>query len=340
MKIDIKTLGFTPAMQQAAQEAGLCLGRVSSQSHDIWRVLTQNGEITAHISGRLRQNAAQLPVVGDFVFLDDSAGIIHQMLERRSAFVRRSKGAEQIVAANIDTVFICMALDGDFNLRRLERYLSVAWDSGAVPVVVLTKADLCADLDVRREAAEAVALGVDVRVTPDELGSLRHYITDGSTVAFIGSSGVGKSTLVNRLAADTLMATGDTRRDGKGRHTTTARCLLPLGSGCVIDTPGMRELCIGRADLSSSFADVEALAELCRFSNCTHTSEPGCAVLEAVSDGVLASERLKSWQKLRKEAAYALLDSRQIETAKLESMLGPGAKKQMKRIMREKQMRR
>lgn len=339
MNNDNNPLGFTPAMLQDAQNAGLSLGRVSMQSHGICRVLTQNGETTAHVSGRLRQTTASLPVVGDFVFIDVLSGIIHRVLERRSAFVRRSKGAEQIVAANIDTVFICMALDTDYNLRRLERYLAVAWDSGAVPVVVLTKTDLCADLGARREAVKTVALGVDVCVTPDELGSLWSYISNGRTVAFIGSSGVGKSTLVNRLADELLLATGDTRRDGKGRHTTTARCLLPLGSGCVIDTPGMRELGIEHADFSSSFADIEDLATLCRFSNCTHASEPGCAVLEAVTEGRLAEERLRSWQKLRKEAAYALLNSRQIETAKIEAML-PGGKKEMKRIIQEKQKRR
>lgn len=338
MDMELIALGFTPALFEAAHAEGLIPGRVAAQAHGLCRVLTPIGERRAQPSGRLRHEASLPPVVGDFVLLDDS-GIIHRVMERRSAFVRRSKGEQQVVAANIDTVFVCMGLDRDFNLRRLERYLAVAWDSGALPVAVLTKADLCADAEAKRAQAEAAAPGVEVIISPTELERIKSLIA-GRTVAFIGSSGVGKSTLVNYLAGKELLATGETRRDGKGRHTTTSRELLPLLGGAVIDTPGMRALGIERADISRSFSDIDALAGGCRFADCSHESEPGCAVRAAVNSGELSEERLLSWRKLRREAAYAAMDSRQIEAAKIEYMLGPGGMKLMRQIVKEKEKRR
>ena len=334
MNMDINALGFSPALFETAHAQGLIPGRVAAQSHGICRVLTPDGEADARSAGRLVYEAALLPVVGDYVLLD-SDGIIRRVMERRSAFVRRSKGEQQVVAANIDTVFVCMGLDRDFNIRRLERYLAVAWDSGALPVVVLTKSDLCEDLAAKLSEVEAAAPGVDIVVSPDEAEKLKSFI-NGGTVAFIGSSGIGKSTLINRLAGAELLATGETRSDGKGRHTTTARNLLPLLGGTVIDTPGMRELGIERADFFRSFADIDALAEQCRFTDCGHGSEPGCTVRAAVLDGTLSEERLESWRKLRREAAYAAMDSRQIEAAKIEYMLGPGGMKELRRIVKEK----
>ena len=336
MDKDLHTLGFSPALFEAAQAEGLIPGRVAAQSHGICRVLTPDGETDARSSGRLMYASALLPVVGDFVLLDDG-NVIHRVMERRSAFIRRSKGEQQVVAANIDTVFVCMGLDRDFNLRRLERYLAIAWDSGALPVVVLTKADLYEDVAAKRAEAQDAAPGVEIVVSPDELEKLKSFIT-GCTVAFIGSSGIGKSTLINRLAGEQLLATGETRSDGKGRHTTTARNLLPLLGGAVIDTPGMRELGIERADFSRGFADIDALADHCRFADCAHESEPGCAVRVAVERGELSPERLASWRKLRKEAAYAAMNWRQIEAAKIEAMLGPGGMKEMRRIVKEKDM--
>lgn len=334
MDMAINALGFSPAHFETAHAVGLIPGRVAAQSHGICRVLTPEGEMEARSAGRLVYESELLPVVGDYVLLD-SEGIIRRVMERRSAFVRRSKGGQQVVAANVDTVFVCMGLDRDFNIRRLERYLAVAWDSGALPVVVLTKSDLCGDVAARRMEAEAAAPGVDVIISPEELERLKGCIT-GCTVAFIGSSGIGKSTLINRLAEHELLATGETRSDGKGRHTTTARNLMPLLGGAVIDTPGMRELGIECADFSRSFSDIEALAQQCRFTDCGHGSEPGCAVQAAILDGSLSEERLESWRKLRREAAYAAMDSRQIEAAKIEYMLGPGGMKEMRRIVKEK----
>ncbi len=219
---------------------------------------------------------------------------------------------EQLVASNIDTVFICMSLNADFNLRRLERYLALAWESGAVPVVVLTKLDLCQDLTDKLMAVEATAPGVDVLVTTslegDGYEELQPYLKEGKTVALIGSSGVGKSTLINRLTGKELLATREIREDDRGRHTTTRRELIRLENGCMlIDTPGMRELGMWDAQegLGKTFSDVEQFLGKCRFADCTHTSEPGCAVYEAIREGKLSQRRWNDYRRLMNEEAYA-----------------------------------
>ena len=330
----MKNYGLTDTQaKQASQYPDLYVGRVTAQYNNIYRAITEGGEVYAEISGRLRHAAAsasQLPAVGDFVMLDkvDAAGgnaIIHHVLDRKSAFSRKTAGRatdSQIVAAGIDTVFVCMALDRDYNLARLERYLAIAWDSGAVPVVVLTKADLVPDAAVHTAEAEDAAIGADVLTTSglleDGADALRPYLLPGHTAAFIGSSGVGKSTLINRLTGGASIKTGDVRRDGKGRHTTTRRELIMLpGGGMLIDTPGMRELGIDSANLGRAFADIEALALQCRFSDCAHESEPGCAVRAAIETGALTEDRLRSYQKLQREASYAALNARQREKEKL-----------------------
>ncbi len=236
-----------------------------------------------------------------------------------------------MVAANIDTVFICMSLNNDYNLRRLERYLSIAWESRATPVIVLTKSDLCSDLDQKLPEIETVALGVDVLVTSsmskDGYDNIRQYLQPGKTVAFIGSSGVGKSTLINKLLGNEVLATQEIKADDKGRHTTTHRQLLVLpGGGVVIDTPGMRELQIAGADLSSSFADIEELAAHCRFNDCRHESEPQCAVRKAIAEGTLSSQRLESYKKLQKELTFAerksTMSLQQAQKQKIIDMMG------------------
>ncbi|WP_434133436.1 ribosome small subunit-dependent GTPase A [Sporomusa sphaeroides] len=337
--------------------AGLYVGRVISQYKDLYKVVTENGELAATISGKFRftiTTLADYPAVGDFVMLDRNhadAGnaIIHHVLTRKSAFIRKAAGtanAEQVVAANIDTVFICMSLNNDFNLRRLERYLGVAWDSQAIPVIVLTKADLCDNLPQKLAELAAVAAGVDVLVTSsmgqDGFLAVNNYIASGKTIAFIGSSGVGKSTLINKLMGKNTLETQEIRSDDKGRHTTTRRELFVLpDGGIVIDTPGMRELGLESADLAKTFADIDELSKKCKFHDCTHTSEPHCAVQQAISDGFLSAERLASYVKLKKEARYAGLNAKQIETEKLSSMFAEiGGIKNARKVLKEKSKKR
>ena len=295
--------------------------RVVLQERGLYRISTDRGEQSALVSGRFQHDAltaSDYPVVGDFVLADctnPDTAVIHRVLPRKSLFVRRAAGtgaSEQAVAANIDTVFLCMSLNNDFDLRRLERYLAVAWESGANPVVVLTKADLSEDAAGRRLEAESVAVGVPVltvsSMAQDGYAQIMPYITAGRTVAFVGSSGVGKSTLINRLLGEERLATDGLRNDDKGHHTTTHRELLLLPSGAmVIDTPGMRELGMWDAasGVAQTFADIEALAEGCRFRNCTHASEPGCAVRAALQSGELDAGRWQSYRKLQAENAYA-----------------------------------
>ena len=323
MNIDMTRYGLTDRFKTLALEyTGATLGRVISQEKNLYRIITEKGEFHAEVSGKLRFETnfvSGYPAVGDFVMVDlgvyEGNAIIQKVLDRKSCFIRKSAGLsrqEQVVAANIDTLFLCMALNGDFNLRRLERYLSIAWDSSAIPVIILTKGDLCSDIAKKITETEDAALGVDIIVTNifenDSHKKLLPYVTECKTAAFIGSSGVGKSTLINRLIGEEYLETGEIRDDGRGRHTTTRRELIPLANGgCVIDTPGMRELGMwDNADgIDKTFADIEEISSYCRFRDCTHTNEKGCAVLEAVENGTLSRERLQSYRKLNCETEYA-----------------------------------
>src|SRR4030066_2365345 len=265
--------------------------------------------------------------------MDGNAGkaIIHQILRRKSVFMRKAAGTSnttQIVAANIDLVFICMSLNADFNLRRLERYLSIAWDSMATPVIVLTKADLCDDLQQRLVELASVSAGTDVIVCScmEENGyqSVNAYITEGKTIAFIGSSGVGKSTLINRLMGQDILATKEIRGDDdRGRHATTHRQLLLLSNGgIVIDTPGMRELQLYAGNLPKAFEDIAELAAKCKYKDCSHITEPNCAVRGAIKAGELSEKRLENYLKLQREIVYEGLNSRQLEQEKINRMFG------------------
>ena len=318
-------LGWSPALEeQFAPHAadGLAPGRVAAEHRGTYRLYTEQGEGPAELAGRLRHAAdsrGDLPAVGDWVAVSaagQASPRIHAVLPRRTKFSRMAANdhgqtIEQVVAANVDVVFLTAGLDGDLNVRRLERYLALGWESGAEPVVVLTKADLCDDLQSALPEVESIAIGVPVHavsnLTGDGVDGLRRYFDGDRTVTALGSSGVGKSSLVNRLAGDEVMATGDLRADGRGRHTTSHRQLLLLpGGGLFLDTPGMRELRLWESEegLAAVFDDVAAVAAGCRFTDCAHETEPGCAVRAAIANGALDAERIASWRKLQRELRH------------------------------------
>jgi ribosome biogenesis GTPase / thiamine phosphate phosphatase len=314
--------------------AGLTAGRVILQHNHIFTVVTEAGELHAQVSGRLRHESAspdQLPAVGDWVALRLSQGdgnaLIQAVLPRRTSFSRKAAGRatlEQVVASNIDTVFLLVGMDNDFSPRRVERYLAAAWDSGAAPVVVLNKLDLCSDPVAQIAAIEQVASAVPIHAISalrgDNLDAVAAYCVPRRTVALLGSSGVGKSTLINTLLGRNLLATAPVRpSDNRGRHTTTHRELTFLpGGGMVIDTPGMRELQLWETDegVQITFDEIETLASGCHFRDCRHQNEPGCAVRAAVQAGKLAPDRLEGMNKLQKELAW--FDRRHDQLAALE----------------------
>lgn len=326
------------------------LARIVAQHRGLYRIITESGELQAEISGKFRfetKELAKFPTVGDFVMVsaEDAGGaIIHHVLTRKSIFLRTAvgiSGQAQPVAANIDVVFICMSLNNNFNLSRLERYLSVAWDSGATPVILLTKSDLCQGLDRALLEVEKVSSFTDIiplsMFDDDIVAKLDRYLKRGTTAAFIGSSGVGKSTLINKLLGEQVLYTSEVGKADKGRHTTTGRemFLSPLGV-VLIDTPGMRELGAESVDLSKSFEDIETLAGQCKFNNCTHTKEPGCAVLQALGDGHLDQRRLDSYRKLKIETGYDGLNAKEIENKKLERMFKDvGGMKNVRKFVKE-----
>jgi ribosome biogenesis GTPase len=304
------------------REAAEVPARVVSQQRSLWRIAGQFGECWATPSGKLRESGdldGGWPAVGDWVSaqatITDDRATLQAVLQRRSQFVRKMAGkrvAQQVIAANVDTAFLVAALDGDFNLRRLERYLSQCWESGASPVIVLNKADECDAVAARVADVESVAQGVPVLPMSAQTGNgivaMDAFLTPGRTVVLLGSSGVGKSTIVNRLLGHDSRATQPVREsDSRGRHTTTARELLRLPAGAlVIDTPGLRELQLWDAadGVAESFADIEELASECRFRDCRHNSEPGCAVLAAIASGALDRGRWESRRKLERELEF------------------------------------
>ena len=304
------------------EEDGFQAGRVALEHKKLSRLYTQYGEVNAEISGKLRHEATSrrdLPAVGDWVAIRARPGggrvMIHAVLPRRTSFARKIAGSrteEQIVGANVDTVFLFTSLNQDFSLRRIERYLLIAWESGANPVIILSKSDLCDGVSGPIYEMQAVARGVPIHaisvVTGSGLEDIAQYFKRGQTVAFLGSSGVGKSTLINHLVgADRLKVQTVRESDDRGKHTTTHRelVLLPDG-GLVLDTPGMRELQLWEGDgsLELVFDDIEALAARCFFSDCQHHDEPRCAVREGLVAGTIDSQRYESYEKLRKELKY------------------------------------
>ena len=322
---DLTTFGwneFFEANFRSYAGQGLTCGRVALEHKNLYRVYTQHGEMFAEISGKLRHEARSrqdLPAVGDWVVIrarpEGGRVMIHAVLPRRTSFVRKiagSRSEEQIVGANVDTVFLLTSLNQDFTPRRIERYLLIAWESRASPIIILSKSDLCDRVDGPIDEVQAVAHGVPVHaisvVTGSGLEDIAQYFKRGQTVALLGSSGVGKSTLVNHLAGADLLRVQTVREgDDRGRHTTNHRelVLLPAG-GLVLDTPGMRELQLFEGDesLELVFDDIEALAARCYFSDCRHQDEPRCMVREALIAGTIDTERYQSYQKLQKELKY------------------------------------
>ncbi len=306
---DLLELGWNDELAENL-EPGLVPGRVAAVHRGAFDVWTAAGAVRSRLPRRLMHDGLDV-AVGDWVGLGD--GLVRAVLPRRSALVRNAAGlttTAQTLAANVDRALVVSSLGPDLEPRRIERYLVTIWESGATPEIVLTKADRHEDPWELVAEVEAVALGVPIHVVSALTGqgcdALRARIAAGTTAVLIGSSGVGKSTLVNRWLGEDVMATTETREDDdEGRHTTTHRQILVLpGGGLVIDTPGLRELQLWEAGadaLDATFADVEELAADCRFGDCTHTHEPGCAVLAAVESGELASERLQSWRKLQRE---------------------------------------
>ncbi|WP_027084695.1 ribosome small subunit-dependent GTPase A [Cohnella panacarvi] len=300
---------------------GLRPARVIAQHSHSYQVMTQDGEHTAAVSGKYAYTAVQpsdFPAVGDWVMTEpmpgESRSVIHALLPRRSAMTRRAAGnveAEQVIGANIDFLFMTSALNQDFNIRKIERYLIAAWESGATPIVMLTKADLCPNPEAYLAQVEQAAPGVPVyfvsALHDQGLGQLQPYLRKGATIAVTGSSGVGKSTLLNWLSGQSRMATSGIREsDARGRHTTTHRELFPLACGAlVMDTPGIRELQLwdSQDGWQQAFSDIEALAAKCRFRDCRHESEAGCAVSEAIASGELEAGRLANYKKTARELA-------------------------------------
>lgn len=317
--------------------------RVINQQKSLYTVQGEMGEMKATVAGRLRYHASGIdsyPVVGDWVAVAvqprEKKGIIQAIMPRKSSFSRKIAGGrqrrsggvtqEQVAAANVDTVFLVSGLDGgrNFNLRNIERYLTIAWNSGASPVIVLNKSDICEDVESWVKETEAIALGVPVHavsaVSKSGLDELLSYVTEGSTVALLGHSGVGKSAIINALLNEERQQVGAVRAgDRRGRHTTTHRELILLpGGGAVIDTPGMREIQLWGEEevLDNAFDDIEKLADNCRFSDCSHGSEPGCAVQEALQSGDIDEARFLSYERLKRELKY--LAARRDDRVRLE----------------------
>lgn len=318
--------------------------RVAAQHRGGYDLLTEQGLVGATSTGRLRRTdipASDRPAVGDWVVAasipGDTKVLIHDVLPRNSAISRKVAGLqtdEQVLAANVDTVFLVSSLNSDLNLRRIERYLTIAWDSSAAPAIILTKADLTTDVAGAIGQVEAVAPGVPVHAVSNLTGEgfeqLAPHLRSGRTVALLGSSGVGKSSLVNRLLGDERQKVKDIREDDKGRHTTTHRelLLLPHG-GLIIDAPGLRELQLWDSyeGIDQAFSDITQLAARCRFGDCAHESEPGCAVKEALLNGELQRDRLESYNKLQRELRF--LERKQDRKAAAEET------RRMKRLSRQ-----
>lgn len=363
-------LGWTPHFEDALASMNddqLVPARVSAQHRNLYHLFSELGELTARLTGKMMNDAemlGQFPSVGDWVAIaptNQDEAVIVGLLPRRSCFSRKAitgggmpesggRSEEQVLAANIDYTFLVSGLDHDFNLRRIERYVAIAWESGATPVIILNKTDLCPDPAACVEQVRSVAGGVDIHAVSAAFGegieSLEPYLKQGTTAVFLGSSGVGKSSLVNCLAGEVRMKTTPVREDdNRGRHTTTHREMILLPGGVtVIDTPGLRRI-MSWTDgdgISRTFEDVEALFSHCRFRDCGHDGEPGCAISEAIEAGELEFDRWQSYLKLQREAAF--LGARKDQRARVNAKKEWGKKisqfsRQLKKIAPKQKFR-
>jgi len=355
--MDLKDYGWDEgfaASFEGLSERGLEPARVVRQSRDLSTLIASSGEQRGEVSGLFRNRArgpADYPAVGDWAAVRTVPGgraIIEALLPRRSAFTRKAAGEAveaQVVAANVDTVFLISGLDGDFNLRRMERYLTTAWSSRAEPIVVLNKADLHADLAAFAAAAAGVAPGVPVlavsALAERGLESLDPYLRPGRTIALLGSSGVGKSTMINRLLGEERFATAavSDAAAGRGRHTTSARELVRLpGGALLVDTPGLRELGLWADDegLDRTFEEIDVLAARCRFPDCGHEREPGCAVRAAVEAGAIDRQRWESYLKLRREMLFLELKKDEKARRQREKAVGREFAARLKEVKKHK----
>ena len=324
--MNLTELGWSHFFQQqlTPEQLAFLPARVFRQDTNQYHLVSEQGKLIGVLPGKFRQEAlsnADLPTVGDWVVVSPIDGDepdrvqIEKLLDRKSKFSRKEAGEvhdEQVVASNIDTVFIVSSLDKDFNLHRIERYLLLSWTSGALPVLILNKSDVCKNIEKKVEDLQVIAMGAPIHVMSAKdnsgLDALRQYVTPGSTCSFLGSSGVGKSTIINELVGYEKFDTGEVRSDdSKGRHTTTFREMVEASSGgMIIDTPGMREIQLWAdgVSLSHSFQDIESLAASCKFSDCKHDTEPGCSITKAIETGNLEPERLERYFKLSKELEH------------------------------------
>jgi ribosome biogenesis GTPase len=351
---DLKELGWNSFFENHfikynQQNTTYIPARIISVQRNLYSVLSEYGELKGEITGKFRygvQSIEKYPVVGDWVGItrkeQEDKAIIHFVLPRKTSLSRKTPGVkteEQVICANIDTSFLVTTFDRDFNLRRIERYLSLIWDGGANPVIILNKADLCTDMEIFIREVESISPGIPIlcmsALEKSGIRQIDNYLKEGKTVVFLGSSGTGKSTIINYLLDAPKQATNSLRGNNKGRHTTSYRELfmVPDRKGMVIDNPGMREiqLCANEDIVEKTFADIEDLSQRCRFNNCSHTKEPGCAVKEAIEEGSLEPKRLESYFKQKRElnrlsertelTKKSLLNIRKIKSKELSKLI-------------------